>query len=236
MTPVTPQPTETNVPESPLSPLTATPTPLPVAPLPFYNSIGEVETGAADVPRIALTFDIGISSPNVAPILDILRDQNVRTTIFVTGQWATNNPELLRRIAAEGHEIANHSYSHPDFVHQSDSAILSELQRAEDTIQRIAGVSTRPFFRAPYGARNAHTNALVAGQGYYPIYWTLDSVDWQSTTADKVLAKVVNQTHNGSIILAHLSSAQTAQVLATMIQQLRAQGFELVTLSQLLLP
>lgn len=222
----------TPVSPSPVAPVTP---PALVATLPFYNAIGEVEAGPADRPRIALTFDSGVSSPNVATILDILRDHQVKTTIFVTGQWANNNPELLQRIAAEGHEIGNHSYSHPDFTRQSDAAILSELQRTEEIVQRIAGVSPRPFFRAPYGARNAHTNALVAAQGYYPIYWTLDSGDWQNTTPEKVLAKVVSQTHNGSIVVSHLSSAQTAQVLAAMIQQLRAQGLELVPLSQLLL-
>lgn len=217
---------------------TPQPPPSPAVPAisPLYNAIGEIVAGPAHAPRIALTLDSGVSSPNNAVILDILRDQHVKTTIFVTGQWAANNPELLKRIAAEGHEIANHSYTHPDFRYQSDAAILNELQRTEDTVQRIAGVSTRPFFRAPYGARNAHTNALVAAQGYYPIYWTLDSGDWQSTTPESVQTKVVSQVHNGSIVVSHLSSAQTAQTLAATIQQLRAQGFEIVPLSQLLFP
>ncbi len=236
-TPAPPVAVQPVIPLTPVSPSRVAPVtpPASVATLPYYNAIGEVEAGPADRPQIVLTFDIGIASPNVSTILDILRDNQVQTTIFVTGQWANNNPELLQRIAAEGHEIGNHSYSHPDFTHQSDDAILSELQRTEEIVQRIASVSPRPFFRAPYGARNAHTNALVAAQGYYPIYWTLDSGDWQNTTAEKVLAKVVSQAHNGSIVVSHLSSAQTAQVLATIIQQLRAQGFELVPLSQLLL-
>jgi peptidoglycan/xylan/chitin deacetylase (PgdA/CDA1 family) len=115
-----------------------------------------VVAGPGDSAQVALTFDAGAGDEHAEEILDILRAASVRATMFLTGQWVEDNPLLVRRIVADGHELANHSYSHPDFTELSAEGMLAELDSAEWAAWRIAGTSTYPFFRPPYGARNAH--------------------------------------------------------------------------------
>jgi peptidoglycan/xylan/chitin deacetylase (PgdA/CDA1 family) len=209
--------------------VTVTPAPPPIA-----LTGGEVVAGPADRAEVALTFDAGAGNEHTEEILDILRAAGVRATMFLTGQWAEANPLLVRRIVADGHELANHSYSHPDFTALSADGMLAELDGAEWAVWRIAGTSTRPFWRPPYGARDARVLSVVSGAGYVPVYWTLDSGDWQETvTAAQVLARVSTQSQSGSIVVSHLNSWQTAQVLSVEIDQLRARGYDLVTLDEM---
>ncbi|HXH20800.1 MAG TPA: polysaccharide deacetylase family protein, partial [Dehalococcoidia bacterium] len=139
-----PAPTTTPTPEPTPEP-TATPAPRITRPP------GEVALGNTERREMALTFDCGASGVPTPAILDALREAGVRSTFFLTGQWATTYPDLTRRIAAE-HEVANHSWSHPDFRELSDAQVLAEMERAEEALRRVAGVSTRPLWRAPYGA------------------------------------------------------------------------------------
>jgi peptidoglycan/xylan/chitin deacetylase (PgdA/CDA1 family) len=227
---------------------TATPKPQVVAPTPTPRSAPppppaekpralppEIVRGNPAVPAIAITFDAGAGAAPTAQILDVLAARGIKLTFFLTGKWVDQNPALAQRIAAEGHEIANHSYNHPDFTKLAHEEMVEEINSTERTIQRVAGVSSRPWFRFPFGARNAATRGVVADLGYTSVFWTLDSLDSVNPpkTPQFIYERVVNNAANGSIILVHVGSAPTAEALPRILDTLTERGFRIVTVSEL---
>jgi peptidoglycan/xylan/chitin deacetylase (PgdA/CDA1 family) len=183
---------------------------------------------------MSLTFDCGASAQPTPAILDALEAEGVRTTFFLTGQWVRQNPELSKRIAAE-HEIANHSVTHPDFTRLTDGQIREEMEMAERIIRETTGAETRPLWRAPFGARDRRVLAVVADLGWaYHIYWTADSGDWRDITPQQVRANINAAAQNGAIIVEHCGSTQSAAVIRQVIMDLKAKGFRLTTVSDLL--
>jgi peptidoglycan/xylan/chitin deacetylase (PgdA/CDA1 family) len=183
---------------------------------------------------MALTFDCGASAVPTPAILDALQAHGIRATFFPTGQWVQQNPELSRRIASE-HELANHSFTHPDFATLTDAQIVAEMERAERMIQETTGQSTYPLWRPPFGSRNARILRVVAEAGWpYEIYWTADSGDWREITPQQVRANINAAAVNGAIIVQHCGSTQTAVVLSQVIADLQAKGFKLTTVSDLI--
>lgn len=227
----TPQPEPTATPTEVLPPPpTATLTVRPLLPLGR-----EVARGDPDDPRVALTFDCGNVSGPTAAILDVLKRHGLKVTFFISGAYADRYPELTRRIAADGHEVSNHTYTHGDLTKLSDAGIMEELQRAETALQRITGKSGKPWIRMPFGARNERVWNVVAGAGYTSIYWTLDSGDWQAgATAQSVRKRVLDNVDNGYIVVQHCNSLQTAESLPEVLQTLRSTGHPVVTVSALL--
>jgi peptidoglycan/xylan/chitin deacetylase (PgdA/CDA1 family) len=224
-----PAPTATATP-----PPTATPEPTPTPTPRISRAPGEVTLGNAARAEMALTFDCGASGIPTPAILEALRKASVRSTFFITGQWATRYPALTREIAQE-HEIANHSWSHPDFRNLSDARILDEMRRTDDLLSRISGTTTKPFWRAPFGSRDRRILTAIQNDGWpYHIYWSADSGDWLAITPAQVRANVVRAARNGAIIVQHCGSTQTAQVLPAILDDLQTRGFRLVTVSDLL--
>ena len=231
----------------PMPTATAIPTPLPPTPVPppFPTRVpgpppsppegSEIARGSSDRPQVALTFDCGSVPGTTAALLEVLRQYKLRVTFFITGEYADRNPELMKEIARDGHEIANHTYTHPDLTTLSDTAIRDELQRAEAAIQRATGHSSKPWMRMPFGARDNRVLAIVREAGYTSIYWSLDSGDWQAdATAAGVRDKVLSNTANGYIVVEHCAAAQTAQALPAIIQGLQSKGLSIVSVSTLL--
>jgi peptidoglycan/xylan/chitin deacetylase (PgdA/CDA1 family) len=145
----------------------------------------EIERGNTSKRRVALTFDAGASGVPLPKILAALCQAGIRSTFFLTGAWVQENPEGAKAIVADGHEIANHSTTHPDFTTLSDAEIVQELQTTEDIIQKAVGRSSRPYFRPPFGARDKRVLAAAWSVGYRGVYWTIDSGDWrEDATAD----------------------------------------------------
>lgn len=238
-TPIAPEPVPVDTPE-PLPTATATEV---LPPPPTATAIArpamllgrEVPRGPVDDPRVALTFDCGSVSGPTAAILDTLKQHGLKVTFFVTGEYANRYPELTRRIAAEGHEVSNHTYTHSDLTNLSDANILGELQRAETSIQQATGKSSKPWMRMPFGARNERVWNLVSGAGYTSIYWTLDSGDWQAgATAQSVRKRIVDSVANGYIVVQHCNAPQSAESLPEVIQALKSKGHRIVTVSALL--
>lgn len=231
-------PPATSAPEPTPSP-TPTPPPHlpPPSPRPGASVISrEISSGPTDVPRVALTFDAGVTRPEFsAPILDTLRDRGVHATMFLTGQWMEANPDLVARMAAEGHEFGNHSYSHPDFVNLSAGAIAQEIRQTESILNGLTGMTSKPLLRPPYGSRDRRVVDVIEAEGYYDIYWSLDSGDWlDDATAQAVIQKTIRGTQNGTIIVMHITTESTMVGVGPIIDALRARGFELVTLTDLL--
>jgi len=199
-----------------------------------------VQRGPSTKPWVALTLDAGADAAPVPAMLQTLREHNVKITFFLTGKWIKDNPELTRAIVADGHEIANHSFTHPDMRNLSDAAILKELADTEALLQETTGTSSRPFFRPPFGAYDERVLRLLVGAGYLPIYWTLDSLDsvGEPKTPDflfeRVTAKLTPEKLRGAIILAHCGSQPTADALPRILDRFAELGFEVKKLSEVL--
>lgn len=186
---------------------------------------------------MAFTLDGGAVADHTPAMLEILRQHEVRITIFITGQFAERHPELVREMVADGHEVGNHSYHHPDFTQLGDDVIRSELARTEEAIKRVAGISTKPWFRFPYGARTPHASDLVAREGYRSIYWTIDTIDWrEDATPDLIRQRIRDRLQNGAVILAHLGSHHTLVALPEILTELKERGYHIVKVSELLYP
>ncbi|MEJ6527702.1 LysM peptidoglycan-binding domain-containing protein [Exiguobacterium sp. USCH10] len=186
---------------------------------------------------VALTFDDGADGANTNKILDILAKNNVKATFFLTGSGANNHPQYIKNIAAKGHQLGNHSYTHPDFTKLTATQMKPELDRTEALIKSLTGKTTKPIFRAPFGAVNSTVLNGVGAAGYgYTIQWNIDTIDWKGLTASQINTKVQTNINPGSIVLMHTGAGApgTPLALPTMISQLKAKGYQFVTVSQLL--
>ncbi|WP_430296566.1 polysaccharide deacetylase family protein [Sinomonas sp. B1-1] len=253
----TPSDSGTPVPEPPPSDVPAPAPPQPGSPIPSPAPAPPPATAlppglrGIDVERfitsqrvVALTFDAGGNDAGLASILGTLAAQGVRATFFVTGTWAQANPAKVTQIAAAGHRIGNHSMTHPYFTQKTDAQIAAELAGAQQAIL-AAGAEPRPFFRFPYGDRNARTIAAVNANGYAGIRWTVDSLGWQGTMKGTrgpsfVVQRVMATAQPGQIVLMHVGSnpddgsTLDADALPALIAQYRAAGYGFVTLDVLL--
>ncbi|MFC4712807.1 LysM peptidoglycan-binding domain-containing protein [Planococcus dechangensis] len=186
---------------------------------------------------VALTFDDGSDGTNINKILDILKTNNVKATFFVTGSGINHHPSWIRNIANAGHQVGNHSYSHPDFTKISIAAMQSELAKTETAYKNVTGKSTKPIFRAPFGATNATVLKGVGDAGYtHTIQWNIDTIDWKGLSSTEITNKVVNNIVPGSIVLMHTGAGApgTPVALPGMISKLKAKGYSFVTVSELL--
>ncbi len=194
----------------------------------------------ANRPAVALTFDAGASSTPTTAILDALATRNLHVTFFLTGTWIRNNPDLTRRIVADGHEIANHSTTHPDFTTIDDAQIQQELSDMTTALKEATNTEPAPFFRPPYGAYNEHVLRTVIANGYLPIFWTLDSLDsvGEPKTPEFLLDRLTNTLSpaqiNGAILLVHCGSQATADALPAILDEFARRGIIVTTLSQVL--
>ncbi len=192
---------------------------------------------------VALTFDAGSDAGYTARILDILKANNVHASFGITGLWADANPDLLRRIAAEGHQIVNHTWDHRSFTGASTGTApltsaqrLLEVQRAEQLIQRLTGRPASPWFRPPYGDRDGGVDADVGAAGYrYELMWTVDSLGWKGVPPQTVVERTLAGAAPGEIVLMHVGSASTdAAALPAVIASLRDRGYGFTTAAELL--
>jgi len=188
-----------------------------------------------DEGRVALTFDAGAAAEPGWSILQTLRQHDVRCTFFLTGRFAQRNPELVKAIAAAGHEIGNHTFSHPDLRGLSDDAIREELRRGEEAIAAVSGVSTKPWFRPPFGSRDRRVLEVAAGEGYRCVYWTVDSWDSfkKGITAEEIRERVLGRVGPGDVVLFHIGSRATADALPEILDVLKRRGLVCVPVSQL---
>lgn len=181
-------------------------------------------------PYIALTFDDGGGYYRANEILDILKEYDIKSTFFLLGSWAEANPEVTRRIAAEGHEIANHSYSHPRFTWLSATEMQDEILAAQRTVEAITGHSITPLFRPPYGEYNGTVNSVLQNLGYQAlVMWDVDSRDWTGVSAWSMSRNILSQISEGAIVLFHLHGRNTPDALREIVPTLRAQGYQLST-------
>lgn len=194
---------------------------------------GQVLKGNAANRRVALTFDCGSEGKYTPAILDALQAADVHVTFFVTGQFAHDFPAIVQRIAADGHETGNHSYSHPHFPQLAAAEVASQIARTDEAVVSLAGQSTKPWFRFPYGEGSNDLVKQVNALGYMGVLWTYDTVDWDpKTTVEAITTGVAKHAAPGAIILMHAGSPQEAQALPTVLKDLKAAGYQVVTVTE----
>ena len=183
---------------------------------------------------IALTIDAAWSADKTPFILDTLDQYGIKATFFLCGVWVKAYPDMVKEIAARGHEIGNHSLTHPHMNRISAEEIRKELKELDDQIEALTGKRTT-LFRVPFGEYNDTVVSTVRDMGYEMIQWNIDTVDWkQGRSAETILNAVLPKLSDGSIILSHNNGFEIETYLPKLIEQAQKQGYRFVTVSELL--
>jgi peptidoglycan-N-acetylglucosamine deacetylase len=189
-----------------------------------------------DGPYIAMTFDDGPSAETTPRLLDILKQRNIKVTFFEIGQNAERNPAIVKRILAEGHEIGNHSWTHPQLSKLSDERVTEEITKTQDAIKAASGSGYTPtLLRPPYGAITARQKEWIEKQfGLSIIMWSVDPFDWKRPGESVIEQRILAGARPGAIILSHDIHKQTVDAMPATLDALLAKGFKFVTVSQLI--
>ncbi|NMB01205.1 MAG: polysaccharide deacetylase family protein [Firmicutes bacterium] len=183
--------------------------------------------------RVAISFDATWGTELTDEILEILETHQITTTFFLAGNWVDKHPDYVVKIAAAGHEIGNHSYSHPHMNSLSEQGIAYELQKNEHMIKDLTGQRTT-LFRPPFGEYNNQVITVASSLGYHTIQWSVDSLDWKNLSSNQIYDRVMSQIKPGSIVLFHNAAPGTPGAIRRLIPDLLAQGYEIVKVSELL--
>ncbi|MBS5912570.1 MAG: delta-lactam-biosynthetic de-N-acetylase [Paenibacillus macerans] len=197
---------------------------------------GAIFLGDTSLKELFLTFDNGYENGYTAPILDTLKAKKVPAVFFVTGHYVKDQPELLKRMVAEGHLIGNHSWSHPDMTTISDERIRDELERVKQETAKVTGRQEMKYLRPPRGIFSDRTLRVTKELGYTNVFWSVAYKDWDVKAqrgADYAYRQVVSQLHPGAVILLHSVSKDNAAALGSIIDEARRQGYEFKSLDEL---
>ncbi|WP_314062929.1 polysaccharide deacetylase family protein [uncultured Vagococcus sp.] len=189
-----------------------------------------VETVIPQEKVVALTFDDGPSDKTTPAVLSVLKKKKVPATFFMLGQQAEKFPDLVKRIAKDGHELGNHSFSHPNLTELSAEETRQQINRTQAAIYQASGVLPK-YVRPPYGSFNYETAVAI---GLPLVNWSVDSLDWKTKNSKKIDAEIKNTIGTDSIILMHDIHQETADALEKLITDLQKEGYRFVTISDLL--
>ncbi|WEK53772.1 MAG: polysaccharide deacetylase family sporulation protein PdaB [Candidatus Cohnella colombiensis] len=185
---------------------------------------------------VALTFDISWGEKRAEPILEILKNKGVENvTFFLSSPWSKTHPELVKKIVDEGYEIGSHGHKHDNYSQYSDAEIRKQIMTADGILKEMTGKSPT-LIRTPNGDFDKRVLKIAEELQYKVIQWDTDSLDWKNPGVNTIINRVVTKAHPGDIILLHASDSckQTHEALPVIIDQLRAKGYEFVTVSQLI--
>ncbi|MFC3803644.1 polysaccharide deacetylase family sporulation protein PdaB [Cohnella sp. GCM10012308] len=185
---------------------------------------------------VALTFDISWGDKRAQPILDILKEKNVKNvTFFLSSPWSKTHPDIVQNIVDGGYEIGSHGHKHVNYSQLSDDEIRKQIQTAHGMLSDQTGKSPN-LIRMPNGDFDKRVLSIAEDLNYKVIQWDTDSLDWKNPGVNAIVQRVVTKAHPGDIILLHASDSclQTHEALPQIIDQLRAKGYEFVTVSQLM--
>jgi len=183
---------------------------------------------------IAISFDASWGGEQTVSILDTLDAYNVKTTFFLVGIWVDKYPELVEEIVARGHEIGNHSATHPHMSQISEGKILEELRIMSDKVEKLT--SKRPtLFRPPYGDYNDRLVLSARQAGYEVVQWSVDSLDWKNRGAEDIIKQCTRKIESGDIVLFHNDAQFTKEALPKVLEFYQAKGFRIVPVTEILL-
>ena len=195
--------------------------------------------GPRDQRQIALTFDDNFYAARTIPVLQALESEQCKATIFVTGMYANGSPdinqEIVNGVNAGLFEVGDHSITHPFLTQLPWDRLMEEVGGGTETFTRLTGVRTVPLMRPPYGHTDATVAEAAGAKGFrYIVLWDIDTSDWTNISGDAIRTHVVTNAHDGAIVLMHMSATHTFEAIPGIIRDLRARGYELVTVSELL--
>lgn len=185
---------------------------------------------------VYLTFDVGYENGNVGRVLDALKAEGAAGSFFILGHVAEKYPDLVRRMESEGHMVCNHTYSHRNLCGTSAETIAEELTRLETACRDAAGVEVAKYFRPPEGCYDEALLREVQKLGYKTIFWSFAYADWDNQKQPDPAAaqrKILDNIHNGAVILLHPTSATNATILGDVLRELKAQGYRFGSLDEL---
>jgi peptidoglycan-N-acetylglucosamine deacetylase len=181
-----------------------------------------------------MTFDDGPHKVNTPRLLDMLKERHIHATFFLIGENVVDNQEIVKRELAEGHEIGNHSWSHPQLSVMSDATVHDQLQKTQDAINRACGLTPK-LMRPPYGAFTARQRNWAHGEwGFKVILWDVDPEDWKYRNAEHVKKEILKAAVPGSIVLSHDIHKTTVDAMPEVLDTLIAKGYKFVTVSELI--
>lgn len=185
--------------------------------------------------KVYLTFDTGGPLGESDKLLQILRDNGVKATFFLVGYNVKEHQDFTRKVAGEGHVIGNHTMTHKDLTELSDEAVKKELDDFAKLIQDVTGKPPAPLFRFPYGKYSLHLLDLVTDMGYTSCFWSTAMRDWEPRPggADEPYNDIMNNLHDGNVILMHQGSKENIEALDKIIKAIKNEGYEFATLNEL---
>lgn len=194
--------------------------------LPIYS----VQT---DEKKIAITFDAAWSAEDTDELITILKKHNAKATIFAVGDWVKRNPDAVKKLHENGHEMANHSDTHAAFSKISREEIKQEILNCNQKFEEITGIKPK-LVRAPSGDYDNKSIEVAEALGMKMIQWDCDSLDWKLLSVEQMYNRVVNKVQNGSIVLFHNGVENTPEALDKILAKLKTDGYEFVTVSELI--
>ena len=195
--------------------------------LPVYNVDPEEKV-------LSISFDAAWGCANTEGILDILDRYDVKTTFFLVGFWAEKYPELVAELVARGHEIGNHSATHPHMSQLTQAQIREELRKCSDLVKSITGKPTT-LFRPPYGEYNDTVVKVSREEGYECVQWNVDSLDWKNLGTENMVKQCTKSVNPGDIVLFHNDSKYILEALPRILEYYTQAGYKIIPVSQLLL-
>ncbi|WP_217589812.1 delta-lactam-biosynthetic de-N-acetylase [Lentibacillus saliphilus] len=188
--------------------------------------------------HIYLTFDNGYEAGYTEDVLNVLKEENVPATFFVTGHYVKSEPDMIKRMVEEGHIVGNHSYHHPDFTVISKQSMKEELETLEAAVANVSDQKSMTYLRPPRGTFSEKTLSWAAELGYTHVFWSLAFIDWNTDKQkgwEYAYEQVIDQIHPGAIMLLHAVSSDNAEALSQIIQDLKAEGYTFKSLDDLVL-
>ncbi len=184
--------------------------------------------------KVAISFDAAWGNEQTETLLKILEEKGVKSTFFLVGEWAEKYPESVKLIAEKGHDVENHSSTHAYMTKLSTEDMIKEITACNEKIEELTGKAPT-LFRPPYGDYNNEVVRAVKGAGMYCVQWDIDSLDWKDPSPQQMVEKITSKLTSGSIILMHNGAKNTPEALPMIIDAVRAEGYEFVPISQIIL-
>lgn len=188
--------------------------------------------------KIYLTFDAGYENGNTEPILDALKKHNAKATFFVVGHYLEKAPELVKRMAEEGHTVGNHTWHHYGMAKNSDKETFrKEMQSVEDKYREITGQEMTKYYRPPQGQYSMENLKMAKDLGYHTFFWSLAYVDWNQDSQpghDEAFEKLMGRLHPGAVVLLHSTSSTNAEIMDELLTKWEKEGYTFGTLDEIL--